>query len=354
MDHLALYRKYRPDSFENVLGQEHIVKVLANSVETGNVSHAYLFIGSRGTGKTSLARIFAAGLGTSQSDLYEIDAASNRGIEDIRELRDGVRVLPFDSKYKIYIIDEVHMLSRDAWGALLKTLEEPPKHVIFILATTELHKVPDTIVSRCQTFVFKKPTDMILKNHLNAVSLKEGYTLEEGGAELIAILGDGSFRDALGVLDKVLNFAKKENQKASKQSLKITLEEIESVTGSPKRNVVNGILSALGEGDLEAGLNVLRLAVSENLDMDLLLKLILQKFRIAVILKYAPSQAENMRGDLRDEDLEFLKDLVKNDKGAVFRSKGLINLLEAYANINNAFIPSLPLEIALIDILNKE
>lgn len=353
MDHLALYRKYRPDSFENVLGQEHIVKVLENSVSTGNVSHAYLFIGSRGTGKTSLARIFASKLQTSASDLYEIDAASNRGIDDIRELRDGVRVLPFDSKYKIYIIDEVHMLSRDAWGALLKTLEEPPKHVIFILATTELHKVPDTIVSRCQTFVFKKPTDLILKNHLNAVAEKEGYTLEEGGAELISILGDGSFRDALGVLDKVLNFTKKENQK-QKASHKITLEEIESITGSPKRNLVNGVLSALGEDNLEAGLNIIRQAVSENLDMDLFLKLILQKFRIAVILKYAPNQADNMKGDLRDEDVEFLKELVKNDKKAVFRSKGLISLLEAYANIGNAFIPSLPLEIALIEILSGE
>jgi DNA polymerase-3 subunit gamma/tau len=354
MDHLALYRKYRPDSFEGVLGQEHIVKVLENSVNTGNVSHAYLFIGSRGTGKTSLARIFAAGLKTSPSDLYEIDAASNRGIEDIRELRDGVRVLPFDSKYKIYIIDEVHMLSRDAWGALLKTLEEPPKHVIFILATTELHKVPDTIISRCQTFVFKKPTDLILKNHLNAVAVKEGYTLEEGGAELIAILGDGSFRDALGVLDKVLNFAKKEKKKSNAKSLQISIEEIEGVTGAPKRNLVNGVLSALGENNLEAGLNIIKQAVSDNLDMELFLKLILQKFRLAVILKYAPSQIENMRGDLRDEDIQFLKELVKNDKGAVFRSKGLISLLEAYANINNAFIPSLPLEIALIDILNKE
>jgi DNA polymerase-3 subunit gamma/tau len=354
MDHLALYRKYRPDSFEGVLGQEHIVKVLENSVYTGNVSHAYLFIGSRGTGKTSLARIFAAGLGTSPSDLYEIDAASNRGIEDIRELRDGVRVLPFDSKYKIYIIDEVHMLSRDAWGALLKTLEEPPKHVIFILATTELHKVPDTIISRCQTFVFKKPTDMILKNHLNAVSEKEGYTLEEGGAELIAILGDGSFRDALGVLDKVLNFAKKEKKKTNAKSSQISIEEIEGVTGAPKRNLVNGVLSALGENNLEAGLNIIKQAVSDNLDMELFLKLILQKFRLAVILRYAPSQIENMKGDLRDEDIQFLKDLVKNDKGAVFRSKGLINLLEAYANTNNTFIPSLPLEIALIDILSKE
>src|SRR3989339_1158760 len=164
MHDLALYRKYRPKSFKEVLGQDHIVKVLESSVETNKVSHAYLFVGSRGTGKTSVARIFATRIGVSVNDMYEIDAASNRGIEDIKLLRDGARVLPFDSKYKVYIIDEVHMLSKDAWGALLKTLEEPPKHVIFILATSELHKLPDTIFSRTQRFHFKKiGYDEILK-----------------------------------------------------------------------------------------------------------------------------------------------------------------------------------------------
>src|SRR5258708_5612725 len=206
MHDLALYRKYRPKSFNEVLGQDHIVSVLESSIKERKVSHAYLFVGSRGTGKTSVARIFAKDIGVSENDLYEIDAASNRGIEDIRQLRDGVRVLPFDSKYKIYIIDEVHMLSKDAWGALLKTLEEPPQHVIFILATTELQKVPDTIISRCQVFNFRKPSNSILKSTLINVAKKEGYDLDKSGAELLAILGDGSFRDALGVLQKVLNF----------------------------------------------------------------------------------------------------------------------------------------------------
>src|SRR3989344_9677174 len=173
MHDLALYRKYRPQNFKEVLGQNHIVDVLESSVEENKVSHAYLFVGSRGTGKTSVARIFAKEIGVSVNDLYEIDAASNRGIEDIKELRDGVRVLPFDSKYKIYIIDEVHMLSKDAWGALLKTLEEPPKHVIFILATTEFHKVPDTIISRCQVFTFKKASDTVCKKMVLDVAKKE-------------------------------------------------------------------------------------------------------------------------------------------------------------------------------------
>ena len=210
MHDLALYRKYRPKTFKEVLGQDHIVKILESSVKANKVSHAYLFIGTRGTGKTSVARIFAGRIGVSPNDLYEIDAASNRGIEDIKELREGARVMPFDSKYKVYIIDEVHMLSKDAWGALLKILEEPPKHVIFILATTDLHKVPETIISRCQVFTFRKASEAVCKNMLLDVAKREGFELDASGAELLAILGDGSFRDALGELQKVLNFIGRE------------------------------------------------------------------------------------------------------------------------------------------------
>ena len=216
MHDLALYRKYRPQKWEEVFGQDHITNILESSIKTNKVSHAYLFVGSRGTGKTTVARIFAKEIGVSANDLYEIDAASNRGIEDIKELREGVRVLPFDSKYKIYIIDEVHMLSKDAWGALLKTLEEPPKHVIFILATTELHKVPETIISRCQVFTFKKASEAMLKNIVLHIAKEEGYELDKDGAELLAVLADGSSRDGLGELQKVLNFSEKndKNKKA--------------------------------------------------------------------------------------------------------------------------------------------
>ena len=187
MSEIALYRKYRPSSFDDVLGQEHIVKVLKGALKLGNIAHAYLFFGTRGTGKTSVARIMAQELKTSDADIYEIDAASNRGIDDIRELRDSVRTLPFNSDYKVYIIDEVHMLTKEAFNALLKTLEEPPKHVIFILATTELDKVPETIISRCQTFTFKKPTLSVLKDLVLSVSKKENFTLDNAGAELIYI-----------------------------------------------------------------------------------------------------------------------------------------------------------------------
>src|SRR3989338_8610762 len=304
MHDLALYRKYRPKSFKEVLGQDHIVKVLESSVETNKVSHAYLFVGSRGTGKTTVARIFAADIGVSVNDLYEIDAASNRGIEDIRELRDGARVLPFDSKYKIYIIDEVHMLSKDAWGALLRILEEPPKHVIFILATTEFHKVPETIISRCQVFTFRKPTEILLKNRVLDIAEKEKHELEPAGADLIAILGDGSFRDAEGILQKVLNFSK---------SKIIKREEIEKITGAPKTTLINNFISAIAEKNLEQGIEAVRKASAENLDMKLYLKLIIQKFRMAIILRYAPKLEEEMAGDLGKDDLEFLKGLIKED-----------------------------------------
>jgi DNA polymerase-3 subunit gamma/tau len=344
MHNLALYRKYRPDNFDAVLGQEHIVKVLESSIKNQKVSHAYLFVGSRGTGKTSVARIFAQEIGISSNDIYEIDAASNRGIDDIKALRDGVRTLPFDSKYKIYIIDEVHMLSKDAWGALLKTLEEPPKHVIFVLATTEFHKVPDTIISRCQVFQFKKPTDLILKNLVLDIAKKENFELDNSSAELIALLGDGAFRDTLGVLQKVLNFAKNK---------KITRSEIEKITGAPKTVLVDDLITAVIENNLENSISIIRKASQENLDIKLFLKLIIQKFRITIILKYAPKLETEMSEDLSSEDLDFLKKIIKEDKNNIIRSPALVALLEAYQNIDKSFISEIPLELALIKILTK-
>ena len=345
MHDLALYRKYRPKTFKEVLGQNHIVDVLESSVEKGKVSHAYLFVGSRGTGKTSVARIFAVSIGVSVNDLYEIDAASNRGIEDIKLLREGVRVLPFDSKYKVYIIDEVHMLSKDAWGALLKTLEEPPKHVIFILATTELQKVPETIISRCQVFTFKKASDTICKKMLVDIAKKEGFELDGGSAELLAILADGSFRDALGELQKVLNFTK---------SKEVDRGEVEKITGAPKTILVNDFISAIASKDIEKGIATVRKASEENLDMKLYLKLIVTKFRMAIVLRYAPKLKEEFVGDLSEADLEFLQTLVKKDSSGMLRSPALAILLEAYQNIDNAFITELPLELALVKILGEK
>jgi DNA polymerase-3 subunit gamma/tau len=281
----TLYRKYRPQIFNDVIGQDHIVKTLESAIKLGNVAHAYLFSGSRGTGKTSVARILARQINTSVNDLYEIDAASNRGIDDIRELRDSVSTLPFESKYKVYIIDEVHMLTKEAFNALLKTLEEPPAHVIFILATTELEKLPDTIISRCQSFVFKKPNLAMLKEEVMIISKKEGFTLLPASAELIALLGDGSFRDTQSILQKVLS---------ASSDKKISIEEVEMVTGAPKGDLVNMCISALAEKDLARALGSIAQATANNIDSKVFLRLILREVRRVLLLKYAPEMENEM------------------------------------------------------------
>lgn len=204
--YIALYRKYRPQSFKDVAGQDKIVDLLESTIKQKKISHAYLFCGGRGTGKTTVARIFANEIGCSPEDIIEIDAASNRGIDEIRELREAVRTVPFSSSHKVYIIDEAHMLTKEAANALLKTLEEPPAHVIFILATTDPEKLPTTIISRCQKIIFVSPDVTTLSKQLVYVAKKEGKVLEDATAALIAVHGNGSYRDALGVLEQVLSF----------------------------------------------------------------------------------------------------------------------------------------------------
>lgn len=341
---IALYRKYRPETFAEVIGQDHIVKAISGSLEAGKVAHAYLLCGPRGTGKTTIARIIARELGTSQSDIYEMDAASNRGIDDVRDIRENVRTLPFDSKYKIYILDEVHMFTKDAWNALLKTIEEPPEHVIFILATTELEKIPETIVSRCQSFVFKKPNDAILSQVVTSVAKKEGYTLEDGGVELIALLADGAFRDALGTLQKVISFTKDK---------KISIKEIEEITGAPNTTLVNNFLDALAESDIEKGFASVTQAVNQNIDMGVYIKMILYKLRHALILRYVPSMKKSIENNLNERDMEYIEKLIST-KPEHISSVSLSVLLEAYQSMRNTVIDQLPLELALVKILNVE
>jgi len=344
MSNQVLYRKYRPQKFDEVLGQEHIIKVLKGALKLGNISHAYLFSGSRGTGKTSVARIVARELGCSDNDIHEIDAASNRGIDDVRALREAVRSLPFDSKYKIYIIDEVHMLTKEAFNALLKTLEEPPPHVVFILATTELEKVPETIISRCQTFVFKKPTEAILKSFTEEIAKKEGFGLEGEGAELIAILGDGSFRDTHGILEKIFSFSRDK---------KISLKEIEEVTSAPSRTLVHSFIQALADGSLENGLVSIEKVNKNNLDAKIFLKLVLYKLRMVFLLRYSDGAKADIQEKVGKEELDFLTDLSKN-KSQYLSANTLSLFLGAYQEMRYAFIPELPLELALIKILSKD
>lgn len=257
MDYKVLYRKYRPSNFSQLIGQDNIKDILVNSIKHNKIAHAYIFTGPRGTGKTSTAKIFAKTLNcinnqtgiscdecemcktyAESPDIIEIDAASNNGVEEIRTLRDSVKIAPYNSKYKVYIIDEVHMLSNSAWNAFLKTLEEPPSHVIFILATTEVNKIPETVMSRCQRFDFSKITDDVMFEHLSNICKIENISIEDDALKLLIKLSDGCVRDALSYLDKV-----------SKFEVDITEDLIEMNFGILGTGKLKELLSYLIDGD---------------------------------------------------------------------------------------------------------
>lgn len=264
--YLALYRKYRPQTFDEVVGQDAIVKTLENQIKFDKISHAYLFTGSRGTGKTSIAKIFARAINctnlkngspcgecevcksleNTNIDVLEIDAASNNGVDEIRDLREKVKYPPVVGRYKVYIIDEVHMLSISAFNALLKTLEEPPAQTVFILATTEVHKLPATILSRCLRFDFKLVSLEDLTNHLKKILTKEGIKFEESAVNVIARAGEGSVRDTLSIADRCVSFAGND----------LTYQKVIDVLGISKRDtlikITNTILSRdVGEAMVE-------------------------------------------------------------------------------------------------------
>lgn len=343
MPEIALYRKYRPTKFKDVVGQDHIIKVLEGALKSGKVSHAYLFSGSRGIGKTSIARILARELGTTEKDLYEIDGASNRGIDEIRELRDGIRTLPFESKIKVYIIDEVHMLTKEAFNALLKTLEEPPEHVVFVLATTELHKVPDTIISRCETHVFKRPTEEDLEKQIKTIAKKEGCEIDKDAARLVAFLGDGSFRDTIGALQKVISFA---------DGGQITAEVVEEATGAPTLWTIFNFILAIVDGDSAGALAIIHRQAEENRDFKLFTKLVMRELRLAMLLLFAPDMKDELTSEMSKEEISFLNDL-KGRPSASLLPKILKEFLSAYEDIGWAYLPQLPLELAVIKIIKN-
>ncbi len=277
MSYLALYRKYRPLTFSEMVGQKAVIQALQNQVKFGQLGHAYLFCGTRGTGKTSAAKVFARAVNClhpvdgnpcndcelcreaeSGFNLVEIDAASNNGVENIRDLREEVQYTPSKGKYKVYIIDEVHMLTQSAFNALLKTLEEPPEHVIFVLATTEPHKVLSTILSRCQRYDFKRITTAEIAEHLADVCLKEGILAEKDALHYIAAIADGGMRDALSILDQCHAYYMHDT---------ITLEKVRDVLGAVDTRIFTQMTEALINEDAAALLQTVDQVFTEGRDV---------------------------------------------------------------------------------------
>jgi DNA polymerase-3 subunit gamma/tau len=339
--HQALYRTYRPHTFDDVEGQEHIVAVLTAAIQKGTVGHAYVFAGTRGTGKTSLARILARALAINERDVLEIDAASNRGIDDVREIRDGVAVLPFASEKKMYIVDEAHMLTKEAWNALLKTIEEPPAHVVFVFATTELDRVPDTIRSRCEVYQLKEPSRELLSRVVTTVAGKEGYTLEVSAAELIATLAAGSFRDALSLLQKALTVS---------SSSTISRADVDRVSGAPQHTEVGALVAALAQGDLSQALAAVAKVRAHDADARILIRLVLERVRAIMLARNAPQVFAQVASDYTEDERRELEALARDAKVPI-TSKTLQLLLQASYDIPVAALPYLPLEMALMDIL---
>ncbi len=334
----VLYRKYRPATFDDVLGQEHVVRALRGAIEQGAIGHAYLFSGSRGTGKTSLARIFARSIGTADRDLHEIDAASNRGVDDIRILREEVHALPFASPYKVYLIDEVHMLTKEAFNALLKTLEEPPQHVVFILATTEYNKLPDTIISRCQSFSFERPTHDTLRAMVERVAGAEGATIERAAADLVALLADGSFRDAHGILQQVL---------AAATDHAVSAELVEQVTGAPQRAALLDLLDALAEQNADHALGELHRIAVRTPDARAISTTFLRLLRAVLLARAAPSEHPLLRTELSDAVWQRVSHHAARSRALT--SRCLMYFLDAHQRIGTTDIPLLPLELAIIE-----
>ncbi len=319
MSYQVIARKWRPQNFDQLVGQNHISQTLTNALKNGRLPHALLFTGPRGTGKTSSARILAKSMrcensvnfvpcGTCSScleiaagratDVIEIDGASNNGVDSIRELREGVAFMPSSGKYKIYIIDEVHMLSTSAFNALLKTLEEPPEHVIFILATTEVQKIPQTILSRCQRFDFRRIPTRVIADRMVMICAEESIAADDESLWVIARQGDGSMRDALSLLDQVITFTDGPLRK----------EAVIEILGLTDRSLLIETLTALVQRDTPATLKILEKVARAGYEPSLFAKDLLESLRSTLLIKISGEEPPEMV-DLPDSEIRFLREL---------------------------------------------
>ncbi len=361
MAYQALYRKWRPNVFEDVVGQDHIITTLKNQIKTSIISHAYLFSGTRGTGKTSTAKIFARAVNCLNPvaenpcneceickgiitenimDVLEIDAASNNGVDHIREIRENVKYPPAKGRYKVYIIDEVHMLSGGAFNALLKTLEEPPSHVIFILATTEPHKLPATILSRCQRFDFKpvKLTDIV--ERLTHICQAMDISFEEKALGIIAQNGKGALRDSLSILEQCIAFSKGD----------LTYDEVVNTLGLTKEEILYQLAQAVKKRDSAAALGIVQQLIAEGKDTQLLIKDLINHFRQLLMLKLKVQaggffSSGELKAMLAEQGSQF-------SEGEITRC--IYQLSDAEYRAKYAAQPQIMLEVAIVTLCRPE
>jgi len=358
----ALYRQWRPDTFRDVVGQDTIVQTLKNQLFSGHIAHAYLFCGSRGTGKTSTAKIFSRAMNCmsptedgpcgkceacvnlsseNNMDIVEIDAASNNGVDEIRDLRDKMRFPPAIGKYKVYIIDEVHMLSMGAFNALLKTLEEPPAHVVFILATTEPHKLPATVLSRCQRFDFKRIPRGVMVERMKTICSQMKVTVEEGGLFVIARWAEGGMRDALSLLDQCMGLC----------GDRITKDDILNVLGTADQGFLFQAADNILSGDVEGILRRIDWLIEDGKDLNAFLRELLQHLRDLLVVKFCKDPDELL--DVEDSTLERLKEQAKRaGEARLIRSLDLLSPLES--ELRRSTQPRILLELAAVKLCRPQ
>ncbi|MBA2174691.1 DNA polymerase III subunit gamma/tau [Halobacillus locisalis] len=361
MSYQALYRVWRPRSFEDVVGQTHITRTLQNAIEQDKFSHAYLFSGPRGTGKTSAAKIFAKAVNCERSpakepcnecdaclgiqdgsisDVIEIDAASNNGVEQIREIRDKVKYAPSAVPYKVYIIDEVHMLSMGAFNALLKTLEEPPRHVIFILATTEPHKIPLTIISRCQRFDFKRISQKAMVDRMETITAAEDIAIARDALEIVALTAEGGMRDALSLLDQAISYSEEE----------VTIDDVLAVTGSVSQAKLAEVIQALDQQDVKAALSAVDDLIQQGKDPGRFVFDLIYYLRDLLLYQTAPELEHHLERAIPDAAFRDLSQQLTAD----WIQKAIRELNQCQQEMKWTTSPKVFIEIALLNMVEVQ